>query len=131
MQPLTAMTLAALALGAGAFCYDSATAQTAPDMSACATQEVSLYFEKGEDKLNDFSKAVAERIASEAKACGITEITAVTRVDAKRADAISRTFAAKGLNVALVGPLLQLASMRDTVEDRAASVRITTNSSVG
>ncbi|MDP3736943.1 MAG: hypothetical protein Q8R02_06110 [Hyphomonadaceae bacterium] len=128
MQPLTTLTLAALALGAAAFAYDSATAQTP---ASCPTHEVSLYFEKGQTQLNDYSKQVADRIAAEAKACGAREIVAETKVSGKRALAITETFEALGVNVVLVGPHLWLVSAGDTVADRTAKVRITVDSQVG
>lgn len=131
VRPLTTLTLAALALGAVAFAYDSATAQTPSPQAACAGLDVSLYFEKGKIELNDFSKAVAERIAAEAKACGVREIVAETKVSGKRADAITRTFESMDMKVAFVGPHLMLASASDTVADRTASVRIIVNAQVG
>jgi len=127
MQTLTAMTLGALILGAGAFVYDTASAQEA----SCDGREVSVYFEKGKSEINDFSKAVVERVAAEAKACGITTVVADTKVDGRRAAAIAKAFQPSGVKVVLAGnPALALVTV-DFIADRAATVRLTMNRDVG
>jgi hypothetical protein len=127
MQALTAMTIGALVLGAVAFAYDTASA----DEPACAGREASIYFEKGRNEFNDFSKAVVERLAAEAKACGVSQVVAETRVGGKRLDAISNAFEPLGLKVILVGPPRVAPPAGDFVADRAASVRLTMSRDVG
>jgi hypothetical protein len=126
MKTLTAMTLGALALGTAAFIYD-ASAQ-AP---SCSSREVSVYFEKGKAELNGFSKAVVERVATEAKACGLTTVVAETKVDGKRAAALSKAFKPLGLTVILAGSPALAPAAGDFIADRAASVRLTMTSDVG
>lgn len=128
MQPLTAMTMGAVALAAAAFAWDSATAQT-PD--ACPTHEVSLYFEKGQTQFNGFSKAVVERIAAEARACGAQQVVAETKVHGARADAIVDAFASEGMQVVLAGQPRTAPQAGDFIADRAASVRLTLSRDVG
>jgi hypothetical protein len=127
MQTLTAMTLGALALGAAGFAYDSSTGQTPP---ACPEREASVYFEKGEPRFNDFSTAVIERVAAEARACGAREVVAETSIGGPYADAISSAFVAKGLNVVVAAPPTPPAA-GDFIAGRAASVRLTMNRDVG
>ena len=128
MQPLTAMAMGALALGVAAFAWDSATAQT-PD--ACPTQEVSLYFEKGQTEFNGFSKAVVERVAAEARACGAQQLVAETKVRGARAEAIVDAFASQGVQVVLAGQPRTAPQAGDFIADRAASVRFTLSGDVG
>jgi len=127
MQALTAMTIGALILGAAAFAYDTASA----DERSCAGREVSVYFEKGKSEFNDFSKAVIERVAAEAKSCGISQVVAETKVDGKRLDAISNAFEPLGLKVILAGPPRIAPPAGDSIADRSASVRLTMNRDVG
>jgi hypothetical protein len=125
MQALTSMTLGALALGAAVFIYD-ASAQTA----SCSGREASVYFEKGKLEINGFSKAVVERMAEEAKACGIDTVVADANVDPKRADALSRAFQPLGLKVVTAGSPT-LAPAGDFIAQRSAKVRLTMNGDVG
>jgi len=127
MQTLTAMTLGALILGAAAFAYDAASANE----PSCAKREVSVYFEKGKSEINDFSKVVVERLASEAKACGIDTVVADTKVDGKRAASLAQAFEPFGVKVIVTGnpPSSPVAS--DFIADRAATVRLTMNRDVG
>lgn len=127
MQTLTAMTLGALILGAAAFAYDAASAQEA----SCEGREVSVYFEKGKSDINDFSRAVVERIAAEAKACGITTVIADTKVDGRRAAAIAEAFQPSGVKVVLAGNPSLAPANGDFIADRAVTVRLTMNRSVG
>jgi len=121
MQALTAMTLAALALGAAGFVYDTSTGQTAP---ACPEREASVYFEKGEPRFNAFSTAVIERVAAEARACGARQVVAETSIGGAYAEAIASAFQAKGLDIIVAQPPLPAASA-DFVAGRAANVRLT------
>lgn len=123
MQKLTAMTLGALALGAVAFTYDTAKAQTP---ATCPTHEVSLYFEQGKTEFNEFSRQLVERVAAEAKACGARQIVAETPVTGQRAKAVRQAFAARGVDVILVGPS-RLAPADDSIASRSANVRLTMN----
>ncbi len=129
MQTLTAMTLGALILGAAAFAYDAASAQDA----FCEGLEVSVYFEKGKSEINDFSKVVVERVAAEAKACGITTIVADTNVEGRRAVAIAiaKAFQPSGVRVVFAGNPSLAPADGDFIADRAATVRLTMNRSVG
>lgn len=127
MQTLTAMTLGALILGAAAFAYDAASAQEA----SCEGREVSVYFEKGKSDINDFSRAVVERIAAEAKACGITTVIADTKVDGRRAAAIAKAFRPSGVKIVLAGNPSLAPANGDFIADRAVTVRLTMNRSVG
>jgi hypothetical protein len=126
MKTLTGLTLGALALGGVAFIYD-ASAQ-AP---SCSGREASVYFEKGKSELNGFSKVVIERVAAEAKACGLTTVVAETKVDGKRADALANAFKPLGLTVVVAGPPALAPAAGDFIADRAASVRLTMVSDVG
>jgi hypothetical protein len=127
MQALTAMTLGALVLGAAAFAYDAASARE----QACEGREASIYFEKGKTEFNDFSKVVVERVAAEAKACGISQIVASTKAGGKRAEAIARAFEPLGVKVILVGQPPTAPAVGDFISDRAASVRLTMNRDLG
>ena len=127
MQTLTAMTLGALILGAAAFAYDTAFAQEA----ACEGRKVSVYFEKGKSEINDFSKAVVERVAAEAKACGITTVVADARIDGRRATAIAKAFQPSGVKVVLAGNPSLAPAKGDFIADRAATVRLTMNRDIG
>jgi hypothetical protein len=126
MKTLTAMTLGALALGTAAFIYD-ASAQVA----SCSGREASVYFEKGASEINGFSKAVVERVATEAKACGLTTVVAETKVDDKRAAALATAFKQLGVTVVLAGSPTLAPAAGDFIADRAASVRLSMSSDVG
>lgn len=127
MQTLTAMTLGALALGAAGFAYDSSTGQTPP---ACPDREASVYFEKGEARFNDFSTAVIERVAAEARACGAQAVVAETSIGGAYAEAITSAFDAKGLNVIVAAPPTAPPA-GDFIAGRAANVRLTMNRDIG
>jgi hypothetical protein len=111
MQTLTAMTLGAAALGAAAFAYDSSIGETP---NRCPSHRVSVYFEKDATGLNVFSEAVIDRIAQEARACGVT-----------------RAFASKGLGVIVASTPQATPQTGEVIAGRAAVVRLTLNSDVG
>src|SRR5690348_16435458 len=98
MMKLVSMTLAALML-LGVVMVSAASAQT--PCKATEPREVSLYFERDQSQLNDFSKALVDRVASEAKNCGLKQIVAETKIDAKRAAVIADTFQSRGVKVIL------------------------------
>jgi ABC-type sugar transport system substrate-binding protein len=127
MQTLTAMTLGALILGAAAFAYDAASAGE----PLCAGREVSVYFEKGKSEINEFSKAVVERVAAEAKACGIDTVVADTKVDSRRTAAITEAFEPLGVKVVVAGNPPSAPASGDFIADRAATVRLTMNRDLG
>ncbi|HEV7690017.1 MAG TPA: hypothetical protein VGO52_04320 [Hyphomonadaceae bacterium] len=127
MKLLTAITLGIFAVGGVAFAAN-AGAQT-----PCKTsepREVSLYFERDQSQLNDFSKALVDRVASEAKNCGLTQVVAETKIDAKRAAVISDTFKSRGVKVILVSPAM-MPSAGDDVAARAAKLRLTLSDRIG
>lgn len=128
MQALTTMTLAALALGAAAFAYDTARADPPAN---CPSHEVSLYFEQGQNEFNTFSKQLVERVAGEAKECGARQIVAETPVTGERAKAIQQAFESRGIKVILVGPPRIAPAGDDSIAGRAANVRLTMNRAVG
>jgi hypothetical protein len=127
MQTLTAMTLGALALGAAGLVYDTSTGQTAPQ---CPAREAAVYFEKGEPRFNEFSTAVIERVAAEARACGAREVVAETSIGGAYVEAITSAFDAKGLNVVVAQPAI-VPDAGDFITGRAASVRLTMHRDVG
>jgi hypothetical protein len=127
MQTLTAMTLGALIIGGLAFAYDAASA----DEPSCAGREASVYFEKGKSEINDFSKAVVERVAAEAKACGVTTVVADTKVDGRRAASLARAFEPLGLKVVVTGSPRLAPPAGDFIADREARVRLTMSRDVG
>ena len=100
MRALTAMTIGAAVIGLAGFAYDAATAD---QPMSCPDRAASVYFENGKTKLNQFSQAVIDRVAAEAKACGATQVVARSDSDA-RADAVSKAFEARGLQVVVVIP---------------------------
>ena len=127
MQTLTAMTVGALTLGVAAFAYDSSTGQ-APAM--CSSHEASVYFERNSTQFNNFAMAVIDRVAQDARACGASQVVAQTSMDQAHADAITRAFASKGLDVVLAGPPNTAPRGSDFIADRAAVVRLTLNNDV-
>lgn len=125
MKPLFAAALltASIALsGAPAI----AQAKAPPTCGSNEPREVSLYFERDQTQLNDFSKALVERVANEAKHCGLSQVVAETKIDAKRANIITDTFQARGVKVILVSPAMSQAS-GDDVAARSAKLRLTLN----
>jgi hypothetical protein len=128
MQSLTALTIGALALGSAAFAYDASTGQT-PAM--CSAHVASIYFERGAVQFNKFSQVVIDRVAQDAHACGARQVVAQANVDEAHADAITRAFASKGLDVVLAGAPNTAPSRSDFIADRAAVVRLTLNNDVG
>jgi hypothetical protein len=119
----TNLIAGAALVGASVFLAGAAAADT-----GCPAGEVSLYFEKGETGLNDFSKAVADRVAAEAKACGATELVAEApagALEGQRAATIRSTFDRAGVKVTLVASAAPAnAPMAETVLDRGASIRV-------
>jgi hypothetical protein len=111
MQTLTAMTLGALALGAAALLYDA----SAHSAVACSGREASIQFENGKADMDDLSRAIVERMAAEAKACGVD--TVVAEADGKRAAALAKAFRPTGVKLVTADAPRQPAS--------AASVRLT------
>jgi hypothetical protein len=127
MMKLVSMMLAGLML-LGVMFVSTAAAQT-PCKSA-EPREVSLYFERDQSQLNDFSKALVDRVANEAKNCGLSRIVAETKIDAKRASVISETFKSRGITVILVSPAMMPAA-GDDIAARAAKLRLTLNDRIG
>ena len=128
MKMLTAMTIGAVTLGAAAYAWDSATAQSS---DACPTHGASVYFEKGQTQFNEFAKAVVERVAAEAKACGAEYVVADTKLGGARADAIVEAFQSRGMKVLIAAQPRNAPKGGDFIADRAASVRFTLNRDVG
>jgi len=127
MKLMTAITLGIFAIGGVAFAAN-AGAQT--PCKSNEPREVSLYFERDQSQLNDFSKALVDRVASEAKGCGLTQVVAETKIDAKRAAVISDTFKSRGVRVILVSPAMMPAT-GDDVAARAAKLRLTLSDRIG
>ena len=123
MIPFRRMIAGAAFVGASIMLAGAASADT-----GCGAREVALYFEKGETGFNDFSRAVIERVASEAKACGARQIVAGApdgKLEARRSAAIREAFADAGVKVILVGASLQVrTAAAENVLDRSASVRL-------
>ena len=123
MTTFRKMIAGAAFVGASIMLAGAASADT-----GCGTREVSLYFEKGQTEFNDFSRAVVERVASEAKACGATQIVAEApdgKLEAKRSAAIRKAFDHAGVKVILVGASLPVKmAAAENVLDRGASVRL-------
>ena len=137
MKLLTAITLGIFAVGGVAFAAN-AGAQSSGTVKPCKSsepREVSLYFERDQSELNDFSKALVDRVASEAKNCGLTQVVAETRIDARRAAVISDTFRSRGVKVILVSPAMMPAPMKsemgDDVAARSAKLRLTLSDRIG
>ena len=127
MKLMTAITLGIFAVGGLVFAAN-AGAQT--PCKSSEPREVSLYFERDQAQLNDFSKTLVDRVASEAKNCGLTQVVAETRIDARRAAVISDTFKSRGVRVILVSPAMMPAT-GDDVAARAAKLRLTLSDRIG
>src|SRR5689334_11254327 len=127
MTKLVSMILAGLML-LGVMFVSTAMAQT-PCRSS-EPREVSLYFERDQSQLNDFSKALVDRVASEAKSCGLTQVVAETKIDAKRAAVISDTFKSRGVKVILVSPAMAPVK-GDSIAARSAKLRLTLADRIG
>ena len=127
MKLMTAITLGIFAVGGLVFAAN-AGAQT--PCKSSEPREVSLYFERDQSELNDFSKALVDRVASEAKNCGLTQVVAETKIDARRAAVISDTFKSRGVKVILVSPAMMPAT-GDDVAARAAKLRLTLSDRIG
>jgi hypothetical protein len=129
MMKFVAMTLAALLL-AGVLLAQAATGQppqkqTGMRAPACnAPGEVSLYFERDSAVLNPFSIALVDRVADEAKSCGLAQVTAETRIDRARGEAISRAFQSRGVKLILTGPKLAAPPAGNDISARAAKLRL-------
>lgn len=142
MTKLVSMTLAGLMLLSVVLV--SAAAAQSPGTQSLGTQssgtgapcksseprEVSLYFERDQMQLNDFSKALVDRVASEAKACGLTQVIAETKIDAKRAAVITDTFKSRGVKVILISPAMMPAT-GDGIAARSAKLRLTLSDRIG
>jgi hypothetical protein len=128
MKLMTAITLGIFAIGGVAFAAANASAQQ--PCKSSEPREVSLYFERDQAQLNDFSKTLVDRVASEAKNCGLTQVVAETKIDARRAAVISDTFKSRGVRVILVSPAMMPAS-GDDVAARAAKLRLTLSDRIG
>jgi hypothetical protein len=132
MTKLISMLLAGMML-LGVMFVSTATAQSSQTMTPCKSsepREVSLYFERDRAELNDFSKALVDRVANEAKNCGLSRIVAETKIDAKRASVISETFKSRGINVILVSPAMMPVA-GDDITARSAKLRLTLNDRIG
>jgi len=127
MKLMTAITLGIFAVGGLAFAAN-AGAQT--PCKSSEPREVSLYFERDQSQLNDFSKTLVDRVANEAKTCGLSQVVAETRVDANRARVITDTFQARGMRVILLTPAMA-APTGDDVANRAAKLRLTMAEKIG
>jgi hypothetical protein len=128
MQTLTAMTVGAMALGVAAFAYDSSTGQT-PGL--CSSHAASIYFERNSTQFNNFAMAVIDRVAQDARACGVRQVVAQTSMDQAHAEAITRAFASKGLSVIHASNPLETPQSGKFIAERAAKVRLTLNTDVG
>jgi hypothetical protein len=126
---MTALTLGIFAAGGIAFAAN-AGAQSPKSCKSAEPREVSLYFELDQSQLNDFSKTLVDRVANEAKTCGLSQVVAETRVDARRARVITDTFQARGMRVILLTPAMA-APTGDDVANRAAKLRLTMAEKIG
>ena len=129
MKLMTAITLGIFATG-GIVWAASADAQSPASCKSAEPREVSLYFELDSTQLNDFSKTLVDRVANEAKNCGLTQVVAETRVDGKRAAVISDTFQARGMRVILLTPAMAAPTNND-VAGRSAKLRLTMAEKIG
>jgi hypothetical protein len=129
MKNLVAMTLGAAAL-ACAVTPATAQAKSPPTCGSTEPREVSLYFELDSTQLNDFSKTLVDRVANEAKNCGLSQVVAETRVDGKRAAVITDTFQARGMRVILLTPAMAPPAA-DDVAGRSAKLRLTMAEKIG
>lgn len=72
----------------------------------CPTREVHIYFEAGEDRVNAFSEAIAERIAEEARACPGSVVQAggvLAPLSPQRSAALEDAFEGLGVRVIIEG----------------------------
>ena len=132
MMKLVSMVLAGLML-LGMMFVSTAMAQSSTGAAPCKStepREVSLYFERDQSQLNDFSKTLVDRVASEAKNCGLTQVVAETKIDAKRAAVITDTFKSRGVKVILVSPAMMPAA-GEGVAARSAKLRLTLSDRIG
>lgn len=129
VKKLTVLTFAAATLAALA-APAMAQSKAPPACGSAEPREVSLYFELDSTQLNDFSKTLVDRVANEAKNCGLTQVVAETRVDGKRAAVISDTFQARGMRVILLTPAMA-APTNDDVAGRSAKLRLTMAEKIG
>jgi hypothetical protein len=124
MHTLTAMTLAALALGGATYAVDTAAAQ-APAQS-CAERTVDIYFEQGKSGVTTHAEAVVARVAKEVNACPGSEVTAITPAGAlsqERATSLVKLFDRMGVDAHLIGARPLPVGMT-SMEQRVASIRI-------
>ena len=126
MKNLVMLGVIALACAAPAL----AQAKAPPTCGSSEPREVSLYFEQDSSELNDFSKTLVDRVANEAKNCGLSQVVAETRVDGKRAAVITDTFQARGMRVILLTPAMS-APTTDDVSGRSAKLRLTMAEKIG
>jgi hypothetical protein len=95
---------------------------------ACATHAASIYFARNAVELNSWSRQIVARLAADAKACGRSQVFADAPDGAlkpQRAAAISKAFAANGVQAVLVHvSSTSTAPLDESVLDRAAAVRV-------
>lgn len=96
--------------------------------AACSAREVTLYFEKDGVAVNAASRAIVEKLAADAKACGAKDVIVDApngALERRRASAIESAFRQQGVTATLVLPAtLEPKPVVETVLDRAARVRI-------
>jgi hypothetical protein len=127
MKTMMAIAVAA-ALATMGMIEGVARAEPAPATGACATHQASIYFARNAVELNAWSKQIVARLAADAKACGRAQVIADAPDGAlkpQRAAAISRAFAANGVQAILVhASSTGMAPADESVLDRAAAVRV-------
>jgi len=142
MEKLTAMTLGAIALGSAGFAYDAVSGPRAEPVVAtariefveprklpddCTSRQAAVYFEQGSARVSASSKAVLERIAAEAKACGksakLVAEAPQDDLERRRAEALEAMFVNKGVKAQVRTPAVTTVAASG-VEARAASVQL-------
>jgi hypothetical protein len=122
MQRLNLMTLAAIAIGFGAYAYDAASAQT---RSTCPTYESTVYFAPNSASLNEFSDYTINKMATDAKACGAKGVVVEAAADGERAKIVADALRTKGIKAVIV-PAPALAQSAETILNRAVVLRVAT-----
>lgn len=114
--------IAALAAG---ICLSAAPAMAQP---TCEARPAAVYFEPGATTFNAQSKAVIDRVAKEAKACGASRVVAEAS-SGERGKAISEAFASQGVKVVLweTPREPQAAAPQESIRDRSAVLRLDAN----
>ncbi|MEZ5938552.1 MAG: hypothetical protein R3C52_10055 [Hyphomonadaceae bacterium] len=91
---------AALAVATSASLVPSALAEAPREQAGCRLDEATIYFSAGETRLNAANAAMLNRIAADARKCGVTSLVAETGADREsiaRAASVTAELSARGL----------------------------------